>query len=225
MESKGNVYALKLEGGKYYIGWTARENGERFIEHWNGSGSLWTKKYPPLSFPNAVLYFFPGTTEDEDELTLNYMRIYGWWNVRGGRFIETEMRYPPPELIKLPKGIPWYERIIYCIVSLLGKSDTRRITAPQRVPIKREILSVDNMPDLVLDEKQDCLEGEIDEKQIPLLGKEEKHETAWSLAIANQRVKSILPRTRVKTCERCGRNNHSSNGCYAKTHLNGNKID
>ena len=45
---KTNIYILRLEGGKYYVGKSDNPT-KRYQEHLNGSGSAWTKKYPPIS--------------------------------------------------------------------------------------------------------------------------------------------------------------------------------
>ncbi len=91
---QGIVYALELKNGFKYIGWTARSNLERIDEHINGEGSKWTKLHGFV----GLLEQFPGTEEDEDKLTLSYMKKYGWWKVRGGKWCAVNMRFPPKEL-------------------------------------------------------------------------------------------------------------------------------
>jgi len=78
-----NIYILKLENNKYYVGKT--DNLEKRKEaHMNGSASSWTKKYKPLSvekiIPNASPF-------DEDKYTIEYMGKYGIDNVRGGIYV------------------------------------------------------------------------------------------------------------------------------------------
>ncbi len=90
----GYVYVLKLEKGKYYIGYTERQEYERLEEHFSNEGSKWTKKFRPVE----VLSFRSGTTDDENSTTLEYMKNYGWWNVRGGQHCEVNMEQPPKEL-------------------------------------------------------------------------------------------------------------------------------
>jgi predicted GIY-YIG superfamily endonuclease len=89
------IYALLLEQGKIYVGYTERENGERFLEHFNGDGAKWTQKYKPIQ----VLEFKPGTKEDEHNLTIEYMKKYGWYNVRGAGYCQVEMTTCPKELM------------------------------------------------------------------------------------------------------------------------------
>lgn len=130
------IYALKLQKGKYYVGYTERRDGQRFDEHASHNGSKWTQLYPLI----VVELYKPGTLEDEDQLTLDYMTRYGWTNVRGGRWCQVEMQKPPEELLDILKR----------------KGEDYRI-------------------------------------------------------IAN-------------LCERCGRNSHLIETCYAKTHLNGKEL-
>lgn len=86
------LYLLELEDNKYYVGQT--DDPEfRFHEHLSGKGAKWTKKHRPLhllltkdlsveSCAEAMLY--------ENWLTLQYMELFGWENVRGGDFVIVE---------------------------------------------------------------------------------------------------------------------------------------
>ena len=96
------IYVLLLEKQKFYVGYTDRKDGERFMEHFTGQGAKWTQKYKPIE----VIEWREGTEADEDNVTLQYMKDYGWWNVRGGRWVTVEMTKPPAELgVKLPAKI------------------------------------------------------------------------------------------------------------------------
>lgn len=76
------IYILRLRAGKYYIGKTKNVD-KRWAEHTAGSGSGWTKKYPPLSLVKSVV----STSQfDEDRYVKEYMEKYGIDNVRGGTY-------------------------------------------------------------------------------------------------------------------------------------------
>ena len=79
-----NIYVLRLEGGRYYVGKTTNVM-KRYEEHLNGEGSAWTRKYKPISvhrvFENASPF-------DEDKITKEYMNQFGVDNVRGGSYVE-----------------------------------------------------------------------------------------------------------------------------------------
>ena len=89
------IYVLLLEENKIYVGYS-QNLGRRVWEHFNSHGSKWTTKYRPLE----VLYALEGEIEDEDRVTLEMMEIYGWINVRGGRWTQVEMISCPSELLK-----------------------------------------------------------------------------------------------------------------------------
>lgn len=77
-----NIYILLLEQQKYYVGRTTSLH-TRVLEHFNHSGSQWTKLYRPVSVyefhENCDLY-------DEDKFTIKTMARFGINNVRGGSF-------------------------------------------------------------------------------------------------------------------------------------------
>ena len=78
-----NIYILKLENNKYYVG-KSNDLETRMTSHKNGTASMWTKKYKPISveqiIPNACSY-------DENKYTIEYMDKYGIDNVRGGLYV------------------------------------------------------------------------------------------------------------------------------------------
>lgn len=76
-----NIYVLALEDGKYYVGRSA-EPAQRFLQHVEGAGSEWTRRFAPLRVVECV----QGDAFDEDKLTKRYMQRYGIENVRGGSY-------------------------------------------------------------------------------------------------------------------------------------------
>ena len=96
---KTNIYILRLEGGKYYVGKSDNPT-KRYQEHLNGSGSAWTKKYPPVSVLEIRANADPF---DEDKLTKECMKKYGIDKVRGGSYSnikldETQIEFLNKEL-------------------------------------------------------------------------------------------------------------------------------
>jgi predicted GIY-YIG superfamily endonuclease len=77
------VYAISCNDNKFYIGKTTREPDTRFIEHVNGNGSEWTKKYQPICL---VEKYETDNKFEEDILTKKYMIKYGIDSVRGGSY-------------------------------------------------------------------------------------------------------------------------------------------
>jgi predicted GIY-YIG superfamily endonuclease len=87
------VYVWELEEGKYYVGWS--ENlSRRLEEHQSEEGALWTKKYKPIS----IIEICRGTKSIERAKTLEYMKLKGWNNVRGGPWCSIEYKKIPSEV-------------------------------------------------------------------------------------------------------------------------------
>lgn len=93
---KGTVYVLQLKDGKYYVGYTTRDRGQRINDHFENRGASWTKQYKPVK----VLQQFAGTLISENETTLRMMEEYGWNNVRGGGWCQIDMARPPRKLLQ-----------------------------------------------------------------------------------------------------------------------------
>ena len=88
---KSCVYVLQLENDKWYIGQTHNMN-LRFSQHISNQGARWTKLHKPI---DCIRTSFLIT---EREMTLEYMRLYGWENVRGAGWCSIDMDKPPAEL-------------------------------------------------------------------------------------------------------------------------------
>lgn len=89
------VYFWELEEGKFYVGWS--ENLSRRIdEHLSDEGSIWTKKYHPIS----IIEICRGDKSVEKQKTLEYMKLKGWENVRGGPWCSTDYKNTPSEVAR-----------------------------------------------------------------------------------------------------------------------------
>ena len=76
------VYVLKLVQEKYYVGKTTKVN-IRLDQHFQATGSEWTKRYPP----ELVMEIIDNADDfDEDKIVKRYMSNYGINNVRGGSY-------------------------------------------------------------------------------------------------------------------------------------------
>ena len=82
------IYILKLKENKYYVGKTNRTVNDRYQEHLDGNGSIWTKKYKPISI---IKHIENSSPFDEDRYVKEYMAIYGIENVRGGSYNQEEL--------------------------------------------------------------------------------------------------------------------------------------
>jgi cellular nucleic acid-binding protein len=85
--SKTNIYILRLENSKYYIG-KSKDVMDRYQQHLDGEGSTWTKKYRPLALLKVIENVSPF---EEDKYTKEYMAKYGIDNVRGGTYASEKL--------------------------------------------------------------------------------------------------------------------------------------
>lgn len=77
------IYVILCEDDKYYVGKTSRPLQSRIKEHFENTGSEWTKMYKPVK----VVEVIPDADDyDEDKYTKIYMKKYGIDNVRGGAY-------------------------------------------------------------------------------------------------------------------------------------------
>ena len=100
-EEEGHVYTLRLEKGKYYVGYSG-EIETRIASHFLGNGSMFTKKYKPIE----VLSVRPGDVLLENVVTVAMMAKHGFQNVRGGKYCKVDMLAPPATLSKALKYQP-----------------------------------------------------------------------------------------------------------------------
>lgn len=90
------IYILQLEQGKYYVGKTTNPK-MRLENHFDSTGSSWTKKYKPIN----IYQIIPDCDNyDEDKYTKIYMEKFGLNNVRGGSFCQIELSNGVQKLIQ-----------------------------------------------------------------------------------------------------------------------------
>jgi predicted GIY-YIG superfamily endonuclease len=94
-----NIYVLQLEGGKWYVG-KSNNIVSRLKEHLSGTGSVWTKKYRPISVHKTLENV---SAFEEDKVTKEYMAKYGIDRVRGGTYVAETL--DPAQVDSLNKEI------------------------------------------------------------------------------------------------------------------------
>ncbi|WP_024480411.1 GIY-YIG nuclease family protein [Cellulophaga baltica] len=103
-----SVYILKLEENKYYIG-ISEHPYKRFLIHTkqDSNSSGWCKKYRPLEIIEVIETDYRYMIDAEcieDIYTLKYINIFGYKNVRGGRYIGSELNVKKNSIHHLNKG-------------------------------------------------------------------------------------------------------------------------
>ncbi len=78
------LYVLRLENNKYYIGTTYNLNF-RYAQHAQGHGAKWTRLHKPVEVVRIIMN---STPQMENDITREYMALYGKDNVRGGSWCQ-----------------------------------------------------------------------------------------------------------------------------------------
>ena len=90
------IYVLKLQAGKYYVGRTCNYD-KRVNDHFQGSGSEWTRLYSPVS---VILKKETHSAFEEDKVVKEMMSQYGIDKVRGGSYVRVNLSQQEKKLLK-----------------------------------------------------------------------------------------------------------------------------
>lgn len=102
------VYLLKLQNEKYYVGISVDPN-KRFLEHQKQGRncSSWCKKHKAIEIIEVIETKLKGmkdATLIEDIYTLKYIEKFGAENVRGGRYLGSDLKIKKVSKIHLERG-------------------------------------------------------------------------------------------------------------------------
>lgn len=208
-----NIYILRLEQGKYYIG-KSENPMKRFQQHLDGNGSSWTKKYKPLS---VIRIISNASNFDEDKYTKEYMAKYGIENVRGGSYVEVDLDDFQIETLK---------REIWSAqnkCSRCGRSGH----------FIKECLAQNDIDGYEIDDESDytvwCCDNcdrEFETEKACII-----HESLCNrknighMVISHVKTNISKSKNGNNTCYRCGRAGHYSIDCYARTNIKGYYLD
>lgn len=195
-----NIYILRLEGGRYYIG-KSDNVMNRFKQHLDGGGSAWTKKYKPVSLEKTIENVSPF---EEDKVTKEYMSKYGIDKVRGGSYVEIQLSEFHMDALKM---------------EIWGAKDLCTQCGRKGHWAKDCYAKTDCSGNSIVYEDADEWECEYCDKTF-------KTETTCAIHEKSCRVKNVKPASKKgDTCYRCGRPGHYSPDCYARTHHMGYTLD
>jgi predicted GIY-YIG superfamily endonuclease len=213
------VYVLKLEGDRYYVG-KSSDVAKRVKEHATGKGAGYTKLYKPTQ----VLEVRPlKTPQDENNLTREYMTKYGVNNVRGGSYTQIALA---PEVKQVLEQ------------EIRGNTDAC-FTCGKKGHFASKCTSESEEWWCEFCTKTFQTYGACEAHEAQCGGQLERHSTECSRCGRTGHTKSecyarshddgrSLATKSAKptgTCYRCGRAGHYSPDCYAGTHKKGYDLD
>lgn len=228
-----NVYVLKLEDGRYYVG--RSDNLDiRIQNHLNGNGSEWTKKHPPIK----VVEIRPNVDRfEEDKATKEYMVKYGIDNVRGGAY--SQIILPPDKLKNLMDELRNAQDLCF----RCGRNNHFVTDCYAKVDIDGNIINTEpeTKKDISTSKKKDTnTESKKDKYLCERCGRDTHDASVCHNKTHMDKNKSIEPCDRcgcsshhisacnnkdksIKPCERCGRDTHDASVCHNKTHVDKHK--
>jgi predicted GIY-YIG superfamily endonuclease len=216
--SKTNIYILRLEGGRYYVG-KSDNIQKRYQQHLNGSGSAWTKKYQPVALLKTIENV---SSFEEDKVTKEYMAKYGIDKVRGGSYVEIELSDFHTAALKM---------------EIWGAKDLCTQCGRAGHFVKDCYAKTDASGNKIdYDEDSDESEEEEEEEEVVWGCSycDRTFSSAFGCGVHEKSCKEKSTKNRVVkqpsakqsgACYRCGRPGHYSPDCYASRHVKGYELD
>jgi hypothetical protein len=218
-----NIYILKLEKGKFYIG-KSSDVMLRYQQHLNGNGSAWTKQYKPIALEKVIPNASPF---DEDKYTKQYMAKYGIENVRGGTYVSIDISEEQEDLLRREiRGAE--DSCQKCGRQGHFASQCKRKTSfTATCGCKRTFTVIEEF----MSHQRMCLarnnksESESEEEAWQCNYCNRIFETKFGCIVHERTCNQKNKKQTTGTCFRCGRHGHYAPDCYASRHIKGYDLD
>ena len=214
------IYTLKLRDGYYYVGKTS-DVQRRFEEHRNGEqgqGAAWTRVHPPVTIEAQYRVPTSKTSGLEEDKTVKELMIkHGIDKVRGGAYSSVDLTEAQINSLRLELRHNANACLRCGRIGHMSKNCYARTDSEGKAIQKRTKL-------------------EQTGSQIQESGYRKRNQTNDNMQNHCARTTSQRERPAAKLlktssrdhhhrCERCGRDNHTAEKCYAKKDANGKSID
>ena len=204
-----NIYILKLQSGKYYVGKTT-DLERRKQEHINGTASAWTKKYKPVSVEKTISN---ASAFDEDKWTKIYMEKHGVENVRGAAYSQMELDEAQRETL---------EREFRSAKDACMKCGRSGHFAKSCYANKVEYEEIEEDEEEEEEEEYGC--EFCDRTFTTVFGCSVHERTCKEKSTTHYYVKKTTSK-KQNACYRCGNMGHYAPDCYASRHVKGYYLD
>ena len=203
------IYVLKLRCNKYYVGKTDNPNF-RLNNHFDSTGSEWTKKYKPISVHELRT---DCNSSDETTITKEYMKNYGIDNVRGGPWCQIDISKHKNSIKHMIDSES--DNCYKC-----GKSGHFVNQCPQKVknikPIKKKCERCGRLGHTY----EDCF-ASSHRNGYELSSSDEEFYSSDDEEFYSSDDEEFYSSSDEVVCYKCGRRGHYANTCYAKKNING----
>ena len=151
------LYVLRLHNDKWYIGRSSNLE-RRFEQHMKGEGAKWTSLHQAINIHESRPLV---SDEDEDLLTLEYMKQYGIYNVRGGQFCAVELK--PWHVKEIKKRLEVKEVKIVDEVKVVEEEKVIEMVqiSQEEIEEQKKIEAQIRMENAILQHEQDEIRAEI----------------------------------------------------------------
>jgi predicted GIY-YIG superfamily endonuclease len=205
--SNTNIYVLRLEGGRYYVG-KSDNVMNRYQQHIKGSGSAWTRKYKPVSLEKTIENV---SSFEEDKVTKMYMSKYGIEKVRGGSYVEIELSEFHTDALKM---------------EIWGAKDLCIQCGRPGHFVKDCYAKTDASGNKIeYEEDNDEWGCKYCDRTFTTAFGCGVHEKSCNLKNKKTPYVKQVTSKKDRVCYRCGRPGHYSPDCYARTHHMGYTLD